>query len=78
MRDIAKRIQAYVPGYRVLVGPIMENGRIVTMVKVSGLGDYLPSYAGNLDIINCAAIATAEKFAAQKRASLAAVEAVRS
>ena len=45
-----------------LVPPIYENGRIVIMVKAQGLGDYLPKYAGNLDIINCAAIAVAEKF----------------
>jgi acetaldehyde dehydrogenase len=35
----------------------------VITVKVQGIGDYLPSYAGNLDIINCAAIATAEEYA---------------
>jgi acetaldehyde dehydrogenase (acetylating) len=56
-------IQGYVPGYKVLVGPILENGRIVVMVKVRGRGDYLPEYAGNLDIINCAAIAMAEEYA---------------
>ena len=61
--DIAAKIQRYVPGYEVILGPILENGRIVTMVRVRGLGDYLPEYAGNLDIINCAAIATAEEFA---------------
>jgi len=60
---IIQRINAYVPGYRILVGPILENGRIVVMVKVRGRGDYLPEYAGNLDIINCAAIAMAEEFA---------------
>ncbi|MDP2751852.1 MAG: acetaldehyde dehydrogenase (acetylating), partial [Rhodocyclaceae bacterium] len=60
---IIAKIRAYVPGYRVLVGPILENGRIVVMVKVRGRGDYLPEYAGNLDIINCAAIAMAEEFA---------------
>jgi len=61
--DIIKRIQKYVPGYELIVGPTIENGRIAVMVRVRGLGDYLPAYAGNLDIINCAAIATAEEFA---------------
>jgi acetaldehyde dehydrogenase (acetylating) len=61
--DLIKRIQKYVPGYELLVGPTIENGRIAVMVRVRGLGDYLPAYAGNLDIINCAAIATAEEIA---------------
>jgi len=55
-------IRKYVPGYSLLVAPIYENGRIVIMVKAQGLGDYLPKYAGNLDIINCAAIAVAERY----------------
>lgn len=63
VKAIVAKIQAYVPGYRLLAGPVYENNRIVIMVKVQGLGDYLPRYAGNLDIINCAAIATAEAFA---------------
>lgn len=62
INNIVSRIQTYVPGYSLLVPPIYENGRIVVMVKAQGLGDYLPKYAGNLDIINCAAIAVAEKF----------------
>jgi acetaldehyde dehydrogenase len=60
---MARRIQAYVPGYQVIVPPVLENNRIVIMVKVQGLGDYLPRYAGNLDIINCAAITMAEAYA---------------
>jgi acetaldehyde dehydrogenase (acetylating) len=56
-------IQRYVPGYSLVVTPSYENGRIAIMVKVQGLGDYLPRYAGNLDIINCAAIAAAEQLA---------------
>jgi acetaldehyde dehydrogenase (acetylating) len=56
------KIQKYVPGYSLLVPPVFENGRIVIMVKVLGLGDYLPKYAGNLDIINCAAVAVAEQY----------------
>lgn len=60
---LVERIRGYVPGYEIILGPIMENDRIVVMVKVRGLGDYLPAYAGNLDIINCAAIAMAEEYA---------------
>lgn len=63
LEQMVRTIQAYVPGYEVIVGPTIENGRIVVMVRVKGLGDYLPEYAGNLDIINCAAIAMAEEYA---------------
>ena len=59
---MVETIQEYVPGYNLLNMPIYENGRIVIMIKVLGLGDYLPKYAGNLDIINCAAIAVAEEY----------------
>lgn len=63
---MVKEIQKYVPGYRVKVEPIFENGRITTTVEVEGLGDYLPKYAGNLDIITCAAIEIAENYAKRK------------
>lgn len=59
---LIKDIQKYVPGYEVILGPVLDNSRIVVMVRVRGLGDYLPAYAGNLDIINCAAIAMAEEY----------------
>jgi acetaldehyde dehydrogenase (acetylating) len=61
--EMVESIRRYVPGYQLVVPPIFENNRIVITVKVQGIGDYLPSYAGNLDIINCAAIATAEEYA---------------
>lgn len=61
--DVVKQVRRYVPGYEVIFGPVVENGRVVVMVRVRGLGDYLPAYAGNLDIINCAAIAVAEAHA---------------
>ena len=60
---MVRDIQKYVPGYQMVVEPTLEDGRIIVTVKVQGLGDYLPRYAGNLDIINCAAIAAAEEFA---------------
>lgn len=63
VREMAKSIQAYVPGYRLEIGPVYENQRITTIIEVVGLGDYLPKYAGNLDIMTCAAIAVAEEYA---------------
>ena len=58
--EMVTLIRQYVPGYHLILPPVMESGRLVTIVRVDGLGDYLPKYAGNLDIINCAAIAFAE------------------
>ena len=59
-----KTIQEYVPGYRVIVMPTMLQENTLTLtVQVEGSGDYLPRYAGNLDIITCAAIEIAEKRA---------------
>lgn len=62
-----KRIVAYVPGYQLIVPPTIEGDKIMTTVKVLGNGDYLPRYAGNLDIINCAAIGIAETIARQRK-----------
>lgn len=63
LTGLVEKIREYVPGYKIILGPLVENDRIVVMVRVRGLGDYLPAYAGNLDIINCAAIAMAEEYA---------------
>ncbi len=61
--QLVKRLRAYVPGYEIILGPLVENDRIAVIARVRGLGDYLPAYAGNLDIINCAAVMMAEKYA---------------
>jgi acetaldehyde dehydrogenase (acetylating) len=61
--QIVQKVRTYVPGYELIVGPVVEDGRIFITLKVKGLGDYLPAYAGNLDIINCAALAMAEEYA---------------
>lgn len=63
---VVSSIQKYVKGYKLTLGPIYENGRLTVMNEVEGSGDYLPKYAGNLDIINCAAIEMAEEFAKRK------------
>jgi len=61
-----KLIEKYVPGYQLLVPPtLVDRNRVMTTVKVLGNGDYLPKYAGNLDIINCAAVGIAENLAAK-------------
>jgi acetaldehyde dehydrogenase len=57
------QLKLYVPGYQLVVPPYVDGGKVITTIKVLGAGDYLPQYAGNLDIINCAAIAMAEMIA---------------
>ncbi len=60
---MVEKLKAYVPGYKLIVPPTIEGDKVITTIKVLGAGDYLPQYAGNLDIINCAAIAMAELIA---------------
>ena len=56
-------VQKYVPGYRLVNGPIFEDKKVSVFMEVAGLGVYLPRYAGNLDIMTAAATRTAEMFA---------------
>ena len=51
-----KRLKEYIPHYELVMPPTINNDILVLSIKVKGTGDYLPEYAGNLDIINCAAI----------------------
>lgn len=60
---MVETLKQYVPGYQLIVPPTIEGGKVFTTIRVLGAGDYLPQYAGNLDIINCAAIAMAERIA---------------
>lgn len=56
-------IRKYSPGYQMIVDPLVRGDSVITTIKVLGAGDHLPQYAGNLDIINCAAIAVLELIA---------------
>ena len=60
-----KEVQQYVPRYQLRVPPIVEGNKVTVIIQVEGAGDFLPKYSGNLDIINSAAIAVAEKLAAK-------------
>lgn len=56
-------VQKYVPGYTLVNGPIFDGHKVSIFIEVKGLGDFLPSYAGNLDIMTAASLRTAEMFA---------------
>lgn len=61
--DMLKVVQSYVPGYRFKADPVIKENLVTVTVEVEGNGDYLPKYAGNLDIITAAAVKAGEVFA---------------
>jgi len=60
--SMIEKVQVYVPGYKLVNGPVFDGNRVSVFMEVAGLGDYLPTYAGNLDIMTAAACRTAEMF----------------
>ena len=63
VHEMIKDVQKYVPGYKLVNGPVFDGKKVSIYMEVEGLGDYLPKYAGNLDIMTAAAARTAEMFA---------------
>jgi acetaldehyde/propanal dehydrogenase len=63
IEEMVRDVQTYVPGYSVKNGPVFDGRRVSVYLEVTGLGDYLPKYAGNLDIMTSAGLRTAEMIA---------------
>ncbi|MBR9912773.1 MAG: acetaldehyde dehydrogenase (acetylating) [Gammaproteobacteria bacterium] len=60
---MVRDVQKYVPGYKLVNGPVFDGNKVSVFMEVEGLGDFLPRYAGNLDIMTAAGLRTAEMFA---------------
>lgn len=63
IEKMVQDLKKYVPGFKLRVPPSMDGDRVTTIIQIEGQGDFLPTYSGNLDIINAAAVAAAEKIA---------------
>jgi len=77
VEQMVSQVQAYVPGYRLKqavqfdavsnltdprVSDIQTGTKVTVFLEVEGAADYLPAYAGNLDIMTSAAMKTAERL----------------
>ena len=65
VQDMMAEVQKYVPGYTLKNGPVFDGHRVSIYLEVEGLGDFLPRYAGNLDIMTSAGLRTSEIYAEQ-------------
>jgi len=74
IKEVVAEVQTYVPGYRLLNDPQFDppsvhsggHALVTTFVEVEGAGDYLPPYAGNLDIMTAAATKVGEEIAKER------------
>lgn len=74
IRSVAADVATYVPGYRLVADPQFDVpfgdsgfGRVAVFVEVEGAGDFLPPYAGNLDIMTAAATKVGDEIAKRLR-----------
>lgn len=79
VHTMVTEVQQYVPGYTLKADPQFDdprkewsgNGRVAIFLEVRGNGDYLPEYAGNLDIMTAAAARVGDLMAQAKTGALA-------
>lgn len=69
VKQMVADVQKYVPGYRLVNGPVFDGNRVSIYMEVKGLGDFLPECAGNLDIMTAAALQTGEVIARKLQAN---------
>ena len=65
VQQMIAEVQKYVPGFTLKNGPVFDGDRVSIYMEVEGLGDFLPKYAGNLDIMTAAGLRTGEMYAEQ-------------
>ena len=71
VKQVVAEVQEFVPGYQLKNEPVFdlqqtpwgEKKMVALLLEVSGAGDYLPKYAGNLDIMTASARRVGEVFA---------------
>jgi acetaldehyde dehydrogenase len=71
---MVEAVKTYVPGYALRADPQFDepredwggNGRVGVLLEVAGSGDYLPPWAGNLDIMTAAAARVGALLAGRK------------
>ena len=68
IREMVRHVQTFVPGYHLNRDPIFKDNIVSISIEVEGLGDYLPVYAGNLDIMTSAATKFGEEYVKHKLA----------
>jgi acetaldehyde dehydrogenase len=85
IQDMVQQVKTYVPGYRLVSAPMFGDERLqfpgwnsptplirlAVSIEVEGAGDTLPAYAGNLDIITCAAVRLAQEIAVEREGTAA-------